>query len=54
MVLSIQHPPPLKNGEIDDTANQLLNLLPKSELDNLLDNSERIIVPRKTTFYQPL
>ncbi len=53
MVLSIQHPPPLKNGEIDDTANQLLNLLPKSELHDLLDNSERIIVPIKTTFYQP-
>ncbi|MBE9045670.1 Crp/Fnr family transcriptional regulator [Pleurocapsales cyanobacterium LEGE 10410] len=53
MLLSIKRPPPIEDGERDDTANRLLKLLPKSELHHLLDNSERIVVPAKTIFYQP-
>ena len=52
MVLSIQHPPNLSHQEIGDRANQLLYLLPESELQNLLVYSERIILPVKEALYQ--
>ncbi len=53
MVLSIQHPPRLGNGEIPARANQLLGLLPESELQQLLFSSQRLVLPAKQTLYQP-
>lgn len=53
MVLSIQRPAELKNHELCDRSNQLLNLLSESQLQNLLAYSERITIPAKKTLYKP-
>jgi CRP-like cAMP-binding protein len=53
MVLSIQHFTNRDFQEIPDRANQLLNLLPSSELQNLLIYTERIILPAKKTIHKP-
>ena len=53
MVLSIQHFTNRDFEEIPDRANQLLNLLPSSELQNLLIYTERIILPAKKTIHKP-
>ncbi|MEO1673226.1 MAG: Crp/Fnr family transcriptional regulator [Cyanobacteria bacterium J06631_2] len=53
MVLSIQRHSDLKNHELPDRANQLLNLLPEPELQNLLAYSERVIIPAKKNLYKP-
>ncbi len=53
MMLSIQHLPSTGNRDTPNHANQLLSLLPASELQTLLQNSNRIILPAKTTLYQP-
>lgn len=53
MVLSIQHLPRFGSKELPDNANQLLNLIPESELQNLLSSSDRIILPTKKTLYKP-
>jgi len=52
MVLSIQRPNNSLNKELGDRSNQLLNLLSKSELQNLLAYSERITIPAKQTLYK--
>lgn len=53
MVLSIQRPTNSINHELRDRSNQLLNLLPKSELQNLLAYSERTTIPAKKNLYKP-
>ena len=53
MVLSIQHSANSINRELPDRANRLLNLLPESDLQNLLAYSERIVLPAQKTVYQP-
>jgi CRP-like cAMP-binding protein len=53
MVLSIQHFTNRDFQEIPDRANQLLNLLPSPELQNLLIYTERIILPAKKTIHKP-
>lgn len=53
MVLSIQHFTNRDFEEIPDRANQLLNLLPSSELQNLLIYTERIILPAKKKIHKP-
>lgn len=52
MVLSIQRPTNLDSLAIADRANQLLNLLPNLELQNLLVYSERLVLPAKKTIYE--
>ena len=53
MVLSVQHSLRLRNGEIPVRANQLLNLLPESELQNLLFSSNCIVIRAKKALYKP-
>ena len=53
MVLSIQRSANFINRELPDRANQLLNLLPESELQNLLAYSERIVLPAQKIVYKP-
>jgi CRP-like cAMP-binding protein len=53
MVLSIQHFTNRDFQEIPDRANQLLNLLPGNELQNLLIYAKRIILPAKKTIHNP-
>ena len=53
MVLSIQLPPDFGSGEFPSTNNQLLCLLSKSERQNLLSNSNAVLIPAKTTLHQP-
>lgn len=51
MVLSIQRP--YLNEKEQNCANQLLNLLPESELQNLLAYSERVTIPAQKIVYKP-
>ncbi len=53
MVLSVQHSLRLRNGEIPVRANQLLSLLPESELQNLLFNSDCMMIRAKKALYKP-
>lgn len=53
MVLSVQNSRRLRNEEIPVRANQLLSLLPESELQNLLFNSDCTIIRAKKALYQP-
>lgn len=51
MVLSIQHHSKLRNG-IVDYHNQLIDLFP-AKLQTLISPSDRLIIPAKTSIYQP-
>lgn len=53
MVLSIQYPPGFASRTIPPQNNKLLSLLPPPELQKLLVDSERIVVPEKTILYKP-
>lgn len=51
MVLSIQHRSRLKNGRAD-RHNQLIDLFP-AKLQNSISASDRLVIPAKTSIYQP-
>lgn len=53
MVLSIQHTPTFGNVDISDKTNQLLSLLPESERQNLISQSQRIFLAAKKLFINP-
>lgn len=53
-MLSIQRPYYCaRDNKIPERTNQLLNLLPESDLQNLLQYSKQIILPTKTSLYHP-
>ena len=53
MVLSIQRPPSGENKELPNSANYLLNLLPKTEFENLIANSHRVFFSPKSILHEP-
>lgn len=52
MVLSIQHPLSRDSQSMPERSNQLLNLLPKSDLQNLLIDAKRLVLPAQTNLYE--
>ena len=53
MVLSIQCLPNAGNKELPNSANHLLNLLPKAELEALIASSHRVFFSPKSILHEP-